>query len=94
MVAFTQPTRSAFSNSRSGEPQSLIGLLEYFDQKARSRRDTFVVPQDSAQRFVADDFLAFGVWFIIFRPFSNEWSVVQPLVWPEFIVKLTYEATR
>ena len=36
---------------------------------------------------MANDLLAFGEWFIIFRPFSNERSVVQPLVWPEFIVK-------
>jgi len=36
---------------------------------------------------MADDLLAFSKWFIFIRPFSGERSILQPLVWPEFIVK-------
>ena len=50
------------------------------------RGDTFVVPQDATERFMADDLLTFGKWLIFIRPFSGERSIVQPLVWPKFIV--------
>ena len=36
---------------------------------------------------MADDLLACSEWSIFIRPFSGEWSVVQPRVWPEFIIK-------
>ncbi len=87
MVAFAQPTRSALCDSRSDELWTAIDSLEDFDQKGSSCRNTFVVPQDAPQRFMADDLFAIGERLIIFRPLSGKWPIVQGLVRTVSVIK-------
>jgi hypothetical protein len=88
MVAFSQPTRSALCDPSSGELRPTLGLFKYLDHKGSSRRNTLVVPQDTTQRFMADDLLTFGEWLIFIRPLSCERSVVQGLVRTTLVVKV------
>ncbi len=87
MVTFTQPIRSAFHDSRSGGQWSTIGSFEHFDQKGSSRRDTFVVSQDTAERLVADNLLVLGEWLVFVGPFSRKWSVLQGLMGTKLVVE-------
>ena len=47
MVAFNQPTRSSFNDSRSGELQSSIGSFENATQQDSLRHNTLVVSQNT-----------------------------------------------
>jgi len=76
MVVFNQPPRSAFSDSRSNDSRSTSDLSCRRAERLDSRCSTFVMPQDAAERFVADDLLAFGEWLIFIGPLSGEWLVV------------------
>ena len=85
MVTFTQPTRSAFSNSRISELRLTNGLFGRITQQDNSCRAKLVVPQGTAMRFVEDDLLAFSEWFIFTRALSCERSVFESLMWPDRI---------
>jgi hypothetical protein len=62
VVAIAQPTPTDSYQPRSDEQQSTNGRWGHSKEKHHSGSNTLVMPQQSAERFMANNLLTFGEW--------------------------------
>jgi len=88
MVAISQPKQPKTNQLRSSKLRSTSDRSWNVEGDGNSSSDAFIVPQQAAKFFVANDLLTCGERIIDRRPLPSKRPVVQSLMRTNFVVVL------